>query len=65
VCRSSFSSKRSEKWAEVDIQVSGSVGISDSYWGSKKECTVGKMVDFNEIFFFSSSREAVKSKAAP
>jgi hypothetical protein len=36
-----------------------------SYWGSKKEWTVGSTVEFREIVFGSSSCEAVKSNAAP
>lgn len=61
--RNSLSSRRSEKWAEVDRQVRGSVGIRDSCQGSKKEWTDGKIVDLREVYFLSSSSYFVKSKA--
>jgi hypothetical protein len=39
--------------------------MSASYWGSKKEWTVGRTVEFREMVLGSSSREPEKSKAAP
>lgn len=62
--KNSFSSNNSEKWAEVERQGSGSEGISDSYYGSKKEWTEGKIDDLSDIFLSSSLCEAVKSNAA-